>query len=466
MKKHLKRLLSMMMAVLLCLGMMPSNAFAAEYKYDGYISMIDHKSRGYSLSSNLPAPFGGYSSNKFSELRINDLTAFRTAYCIQLGVATHTGVGYDQSDDYAALTSDQKAMINTALTLGYNVETGTKYGGSAVDEYIATQILIWLIAHGQLGTGYENQIVNEITANSPAAKPVFQQLRENVVNYHTIPSFTTDNPSAVGAYTHDLKYNEDTGKNETTLVDENSVLDNFAVSYPGVDFSVSGNQLHVSTDKKEFGTITAEKRLPPSVPGVVTGGTKYWLRDEYQNVVTFDVKGSAEPVKCYFSLEIKAGTLQLVKTSEDGEVSGIPFHISGNGIEKDVVTGSDGTIRVDNLQAGTYIVTERAPDKYVQPESQQVTIYPGQTSSVSFSNILKKFTVELEKVDSETGKAQGDSSLDGAVYGMFKGETLLDTHTTQMGANLPPGNIPAARIIRFGRLRPVKDTCWTKLSIR
>ena len=430
MKKHLKRLLSMMIAVLLCIGVMPSSAFAASYDYEGYISMIDHNTRGYSLSSNLPAPFGGYSSNKFTELRINDLKAFRTAYCIQFSVGVHTGIGYDQSDDYAAFTAEQKSMINTALTLGYNVETGTKYGGSAIDEYIATQILIWLIAHEQLGTGYETQIVNEFTVNSPAAKPIFYQLRENVVNYHTIPSFSTDDPSAVGAYTHALKYNESNGKNETTLVDENNVLGNFAVSYPGVDFSVSGNELHVSTSETEFGTITAEKRLPSSVPGVVTGGTKYWLRDEYQNVVTFDVEGSAEPVKCCFSLEIKAGALQLVKTSEDGEVSGIPFHISGNGIEKDVVTGPDGTIKVDNLQAGNYTVTEKTPDKYVQPASQQVTVYPGQTSSVSFSNILKKFTVEMEKVDSATGEAQGDSTLDGAVYGMFKGETLLDTYTT------------------------------------
>ncbi len=324
MKKHLKRLLSLMMAVLLCIGVMPSSAFAASYDYDGYISMIDHNTRGYSLSSNLPAPFGGYSSNKFTELRINDLKAFRTAYCIQFSVGVHTGIGYDQSDDYAAFTAEQKSMINTALTLGYNVETGTKYGGSAIDEYIATQILIWLIAHEQLGTGYETQIVNEFTVNSPAAKPIFYQLRENVVNYHTIPSFATDDPSAVGAYTHALKYNESNGKNETTLVDENNVLGNFAVSYPGVDFSVSGNELHVSTSETEFGTITAEKRLPSSVPGVVTGGTKYWLRDEYQNVVTFDVEGSAEPVKCCFSLEIKAGALQLVKTSEDGKVEGIP----------------------------------------------------------------------------------------------------------------------------------------------
>lgn len=442
MKKHLKRLLSLMMAVLLCLGIMPSSAFAASYDYDGYISMIDHNTRGYSLSSNLPAPFGGYSSNKFTELRINDLKAFRTAYCIQLGVGVHTGIGYDQSDDYAAFTAEQKAMINTALTLGYNVETGTKYGGSAIDEYIATQILIWLIAHEQLGTGYETQIVNEFTVNSPAAKPIFYQLRENVVNYHTIPSFATDDPSAVGAYTHALKYNESNGKNETTLVDENNVLGNFAVSYPGVDFSVSGNELHVSTSETEFGTITAEKRLPSSVPGVVTGGTKYWLRDEYQNVVTFDVEGSAEPVKCYFSLEIKAGALQLVKTSEDGKVEGIPFHISGNGVEKDVVTGPDGTIKVDNLQAGNYTVTENAPDKYVQPASQQVTIYPGQTSSVSFSNILKKFTVEMEKVDSATGEAQGDSTLDGAVYGMFKGETLLDTYTTANGGKFTTKEYP------------------------
>ena len=87
--------------------------------------MIDHNTRGYSLSSNLPAPFGGYSSDKFTELRINDLINFRTAYCIQFSVGVHTGIGYDQSDDYAAFTTEQKSMINTALTLGYNAVSYT-----------------------------------------------------------------------------------------------------------------------------------------------------------------------------------------------------------------------------------------------------------------------------------------------------------------------------------------------------
>lgn len=440
--KNLKRVLSLMMAVLLCFGLFPGSALAAENDYDGYLAMIEYKDRRYSLSENLPAPFGGRTTEEFFELRINDLRTYRTAYCIQMGVRANSGIGYEASDDYASFTEEQKALINTALTLGYNIETGTKYGGSAIDEYIATQILIWLIAHNQLGTGYESQIVDEITANSPAAKPIFYTLRENVMNYRTIPSFTTDDPSAVGAYTHALQYNESTGKNETTLVDENNVLGDFTFSYPGVDFSVDGNRLHVSTSETEFGTITAEKNLPSSIPGVVTGGTKYWLRDTYQNVVTFDVEGEAQPVKCYFSLEIKSGALQIVKTSEDGEVSGIPFHISGNGVERDVVTGPDGTIGVDNLQAGTYTITERSPDRYVQPASQQVTIYPGQTSSVSFSNVLKKFTVTMEKVDSVTGEAQGDASLDGAVYGMFKGETLLDTYTTSGGGKFTTKEYP------------------------
>lgn len=452
--KNLKRVLSLMMAVLLCFGLLPGSAFAAENDYDGYLAMIEYKGRGYSLSENLPAPFGGHSTEKFFELRINDLNTYRTAYCIQMGVRANSGIGYESSDDYASFTEEQKALINTALTLGYNVETGTKHGGSAIDEYIATQILIWLIAHNQLGTGYESQIVNEITANSPAAKTIFYTLRENVMNYRTIPSFATDDPGAVGAYTHALQYNESTGKNETTLVDENNVLSDFTFSYPGVDFSVDGNQLHVSTSETEFGTITAEKSLPSSIPGVVTGGTKYWLRDTYQNVVTFDVEGEAQPVNCYFSLEIKSGTLQIVKTSEDGEVSGIPFHISGNGVERDVVTGPDGSIGVDNLQAGTYTITERSPDRYVQPASQQVTIYPGQTSSVSFSNVLKKFTVTMEKVDSVTGEAQGDASLDGAVYGMFKGETLLDTYTTSGGGKFTTKEYPCGTDYSIREISP------------
>ncbi len=139
--------------------------------------MIEYKDRRYSLSENLPAPFGGRTTEEFFELRINDLRTYRTAYCIQMGVRANSGIGYEASDDYASFTEEQKALINTTLTLGYNMETGTKYGGSAIDEYIATQIP----SSGSLPTTSlaqgMSQIVDEITANSPAAKPIFYTLR-------------------------------------------------------------------------------------------------------------------------------------------------------------------------------------------------------------------------------------------------------------------------------------------------
>jgi len=113
--KNLKRVLSLMMAVLLCFGLFPGSAFAAENDYDGYLAMIEYNGRGYSLSENLPAPFGGHSTEKFFELRINDLTTYRTAYCIQMGVRANSGIGYESSDDYASFTEEQKALINTTL---------------------------------------------------------------------------------------------------------------------------------------------------------------------------------------------------------------------------------------------------------------------------------------------------------------------------------------------------------------
>lgn len=48
----------------------------------------------------------------------------------------------------------------------------------------------------------------------------------------------------------------------------------------------------------------------------------------------------------------------------------------------------------------------------------------------SFNNILKKWQLTVTKSDKETGTEQGDASLAGAVYGIYKGDQLIDTYTT------------------------------------
>lgn len=129
------------------------------------------------------------------------------------------------------------------------------------------------------------------------------------------------------------------------------------------------------------------------------------------------------------------GNCEILKTSEDGKVDNIKFNFKGNGIDKDVVTDSKGRIFIDNIPAGVYTVTEYPIDRYVTPKSQTVTIIGGQTSTVKFSNILKKFRVKVVKSDIEKGKAQGDAKLSGAKYGIYKGEQLIDTYTTDSNAS-------------------------------
>ena len=151
--------------------------------------------------------------------------------------------------------------------------------------------------------------------------------------------------------------------------------------------------------------------------------------------------------------EIIPGSCEIVKTSEDGKVDGISFRIKGTNVDQTVQTANGGKIKVDNLKPGKYTVTELTPEEYVPQVTQTVTIESGKTATVNFNNILKKWRLNVLKVDAELsqplqpsllldaeeivsksgepyGQAQGDASLEGAVYGVFEGETLVDTYTT------------------------------------
>ena len=69
--------------------------------------------------------------------------------------------------------------------------------------------------------------------------------------------------------------------------------------------------------------------------------------------------------------------------------------------------------------------------RYVVPASQTAPIEWKKVTNRSFHNVLKKFNVTVTKTDVETGSTpQGDATLAGAVYGIYKGEELVDTYTT------------------------------------
>ena len=70
-------------------------------------------------------------------------------------------------------------------------------------------------------------------------------------------------------------------------------------------------------------------------------------------------------------------------------------------------------------------MTEESIDRYVPQESKTVTVLSGQTATVEFSNVLKKFTVTLTKSDSEKGEAQGDATLEKADVYKRQGEAKM-----------------------------------------
>lgn len=139
-----------------------------------------------------------------------------------------------------------------------------------------------------------------------------------------------------------------------------------------------------------------------------------------------------DPVSMAFSGSITSvGGMKLIKTSEDGVISGIRFHLTGSkDFSKTFTTDENGEIPLSGLAPGTYTITEESMDRYVPNQSKTITIASNQSTSVAFHNTLKKFRVNVTKQDYEKGHAQGDAKLGGAVYGLYKGDELVAQYTT------------------------------------
>lgn len=143
-------------------------------------------------------------------------------------------------------------------------------------------------------------------------------------------------------------------------------------------------------------------------------------------------------VNVKFNNQLKTGSIKINKHSEDNQNDDREFTITGNGKTYTIKTGSDGIailsdipVYNSNNEKIVYTISEKnVPVRYVVPADQTATLTADATTTKTFKNILKKFTVEVTKQDSKTASAQGNGTLAGAVYGIYRDGELADTYTT------------------------------------
>lgn len=201
----------------------------------------------------------------------------------------------------------------------------------------------------------------------------------------------------------------------------------------GVKFNIAGNGVNQTVTTKKDGTVDIEL-----MPGVYTVTELAEEKYEPQSVQRVTIV-SGHTFTVTFSNVLKRGGLKVIKSSEDNFVEGVAFHLygtslSGIAVDEYAITDANGVATFEGvLISGTEPYTVEEVDtavRYVIPEKQNAPIKWNEVTSRNFTNTLKKFTVTVTKSDAETGNKQGDASLAGAKYGIFKGNQLVDEYYT------------------------------------
>lgn len=347
-------------------------------------------------------------------------------YCIEPGVPrnlyrSYESYGEDYWDTFPAeynRTIDgrtMKTLLGRIMQYGYqgNLSLDWRSQNDAdadkLAHMMATQVLVWETVVGERDADF-NHIAPD---NADAVKSVYRtshplysrfsayydSIEASVKKHTVVPSFMDRSEEA--AQTVELSW--DGGRYTATLTDTNGVLGEYAFSSAQSDmtFAVDGNDLTISAETASADGVTITAVRNNTRQGVLVWSDGHYGPDgTMQDVVTFRDTVS-DPMYAYLHLKVGYGSVKIIKTSEDGEVSGISFTVSGNGTEQTVTTNADGEMQLDDLRPGAYTVTEQSSDRYEPQEVRQVTVISGQVATVTFHNTLKRGSLEVIKTSED-----------------------------------------------------------------
>lgn len=202
----------------------------------------------------------------------------------------------------------------------------------------------------------------------------------------------------------------------------------------GLSFTVTGTNYSKTFTTDKSGSFTADNLAPGVYTVTETTYDKY--NPQAAKRVTV-VAGQTATVT--FSNTLRRGDLSVIKTCEDNLNAGIKFHLfgtslSGIAVNEYAITDKNGVATFKDVLIGSNYTLEEVEtaERYVVPDNQKAAVEWNKVTEKNFDNHLKKFNVTVTKSDAETGTAQGDGTLAGAVYGIYKGGQLVDKYTTDV----------------------------------
>lgn len=200
----------------------------------------------------------------------------------------------------------------------------------------------------------------------------------------------------------------------------------------GILFRIQGNGIDKTVKTANGGQIQIDNLMPGVYTVTEQTENKYELQEIRRVTV---VSGQTATVN--FNNKLKRGNLTVIKTSEDGLNEGVKFHLfgtslSGLAVDEYAVADKSGKAYFKDVLIGSGYTLEETDTavRYVVPEKQTAEIEWNKVTEKSFHNILKKWQLTVTKSDNGNGTPQGDASLAGAKYGVYKGEQLIDTYIT------------------------------------
>ncbi len=341
----------------------------------------------------------------------------KVAYCMEPGKDfewwhKYTVRELEKAKAWEKLPESRQRVLAQVLYYGYNTGKSAPYGNTN-DYYAATQVLVWEAVDGDISLSDDgkwskksNTHDNLITGRKYAEKN-YEWIKKKISAHVKGASFTAASSGKAKSYV--MKYDYGSGKWGVVLKDtekgnplkrHEGTSKSLSITRDGYKYkfssSSSGTKTAVLVNSTSSGVSQALMIFAPS-------------RAADQTLIF----GATDMTKFYvkFTTE-KKGTGKIVKTSDDGKVSGFRFKLvcKENGYSKVHTTNSKGLITV-GLYPGKYTVTEQLTQAqkkagYTAASTKTIVVKEGKTSSVKVHNKRAKEDYKIVKT-SDNGKVKG-----------------------------------------------------------